>query len=224
MRSLLLAALLLCFTSTASAADALRVHEVGEGDAVVILLHGWGARGDDLVPLARRLAKDRPVRFVMPQAPRAREGGGRAWFDPRAGQETAAQVAFARARLVELVKRIEAQGVPRSRIVVAGFSQGAIMSLDLAIHGTQVAGVGVLSGTRLPIWGSLTAMKGTPVLVTHGEADRVLPFDAAQKLAEELVAAGARVTWRPFDGGHRIPPAVVAALDAFIAETLTKKK
>jgi phospholipase/carboxylesterase len=192
----------------------LRVHEVGGGKRVLLLLHGWGARGDDLVPLAERIAQP-GLRIVLPEAPRARKGGGRAWFDPRAGPATEAQVVHARKMLIDLVEGLEEQGVPRRAIRVAGFSQGAIMSLDLALHAGGLGGVGVLSGAPLPIWKSYAGLKGTPVLLAHGRSDGVLSFDGATRLRKALGKAGARVTWLPFDGGHRIPPGVVDALRSF---------
>ncbi|HEX7508443.1 MAG TPA: hypothetical protein VF550_16830 [Polyangia bacterium] len=59
--------------------------------------------------------------------------------------------------------------------------------------------------------------KGLPVFMSHGRSDNILPFDLAERLRAELVAAGLAVTFTPFDGSHEIPGEVVVALGEFLA-------
>jgi phospholipase/carboxylesterase len=61
---------------------------------------------------------------------------------------------------------------------------------------------------------------GLPVFMSHGRTDNILPFDLAERLHADLVAAGLVVMFVPFDGGHEIPEEVVTALGAFLARTL----
>jgi phospholipase/carboxylesterase len=77
----------------------------------------------------------------------------------------------------------------------------------------------LLSGTTVDEAGweaGLPARRGLPVFISHGRADVILPFAVADRLRHKLVAAGLRVHWQPFDGGHEIPAEVVAALNLFL--------
>lgn len=210
----------LLVTLPASARAQLRVHEVGRGAKVLILLHGWGAAGDDLVPLARMLAAQLPLRVLVPEAPMARKRGGRAWFDPYAGPKTGAQVQAARRQLLEVIQRATKAGARPEHIFVGGFSQGAIMSMDLAVHGAGLGGVVMLSGTELPMWKRYDKLKGTPVLMVHGRQDPVLSFAAAERLKTRLLSAGAKVTWLPFQGGHTVPKVGTDAMISFLRAKL----
>jgi phospholipase/carboxylesterase len=65
----------------------------------------------------------------------------------------------------------------------------------------------------------MATRKGMPVFMSHGRADNILPFDLAERLYADLIAAGLTVTFVSFDGGHEIPEAVVTALGEFLART-----
>lgn len=196
----------------------LTVNEVGAGDSVFVLLHGWGAKGDDLVPLGQRWSQSLPMRFVMPAAPLERKMGGREWFSLRRGGTDAdrqPQILAARKKLVALIDGIVASGVPRDRIWLGGFSQGAMMSLDFAANAPPVAGYVLLSGRLLPTDG-FDRVKDVPIFVSHGRRDRILEFDKGEAIKAKLEAAGAKVTWVPFDGGHAIPPPVIGGVVEFL--------
>ena len=214
----------------------LRARVIGDGTGpVIILLHGWGAPGDDLVGLAERLDVPAGARFVVPEAHLERPGGGRMWWplDPdrlRDGQdrdlsdETPPGMAEARAKTIALVRDVRrTMRVPLSRIVLAGFSQGAMLALDVALHlDGNVAGVAVLSGTLVSEDAWIPRMRerrGLPVLVAHGRSDAILPFRMAEALRDALQEHGADVRWIPNDGGHTIPREVTRALEQFVAET-----
>src|SRR5580658_3052672 len=135
----------------------------GDGPAIV-LLHGFGASGDDLVPLWRVLGVPPGTRFVFPEAPLPVPGfaGARAWWMPsdrvRAPSGEAEGeardlswgvpegLAGARAQVVEMLDELE-QTVP-SKIILGGFSQGAMLSCDVALHTARpLAALVMLSGT-----------------------------------------------------------------------------
>jgi phospholipase/carboxylesterase len=215
----------------------------GGGDGpVVVLLHGFGAPGDDLVPLQRVLAVPREVRFVFPEArlapPELAAYGGRAWWhidtvalqraaaEGRA-RERAAQVppglAEARTQLSELLDAVELElGVAGRHIILGGFSQGSMLACDLALRSKrELAGLVLLSSTLLcePEWQPLmAARKGLPVLQTHGTRDPLLAIDMARDLRRLLETAGLALEWYEFIGGHELPPAVLSALGAFITK------
>jgi phospholipase/carboxylesterase len=105
-------------------------------------------------------------------------------------------------------------------LAVAGFSQGAMLALDVALAAAPaVDRVAMLSGALLA--DSISALRAyapprPPVLVSHGRADPVLPFAGGERVTEILTRHGFDVAWHPFDGGHEIPRAVVDHLRAFL--------
>lgn len=201
----------------------------------VVLLHGFGAGGDDLVDLAGMLAAPASVRFLFPAAPILLEGdpdGARAWwlidFDrlqqamhlrQDRSQEVPEGLAEARALISGLLDQLEAQGA--DRIVLGGFSQGAMLALDVALHRTKpLAGLALMSATRIngQAWrAGMPRVAGVPVFLAHGTRDPLLPFVEAKTLRDELAGAGADVDWVEFGGGHEIPPPVLAGLGRLIA-------
>lgn len=216
---------------TTQALAGLTTHIVGPADALttVVLLHGFGAPGDDLVALARYLDVPR-TRFVFPEAPielGGLYGDARAWWRlDLARLEEELRRGTARDRrdevpdgLVEARAHLEALlaalAVPAGQLVLGGFSQGAMLALDVALHqATPPAGLVLMSGTLLAqaVWGPrMPTLAGVPVLLSHGRSDGLLPFAIAEALREQLTAAGAAVTWVPFAGGHEIPPPVLTA-------------
>jgi phospholipase/carboxylesterase len=220
---------------TAGGLQLVRLGPMSEGETggqLVVLLHGWGAPGDDLVSLARELARPR-TRFLVPAAPLPERGGGRAWWHIDTGRpakvdtdelpaafQPSAQVAASRRALQELLREAVQRYAPES-VAVAGFSQGAQLALDLALAADpRVDRVGVLSGALLA--DSLAALHAAKppwpaVFVSHGQTDRVLPFSGGKSIETLLARRGYPVTFFPFPGGHAIPPEVVAALGRFLA-------
>jgi phospholipase/carboxylesterase len=206
--------------------------ESERGGTAVVLLHGWGARGDDLVPLARRLLRPRS-RFFVPAGLLAKGIGGRAWWHAGApdgpgqawedaipsGYVARPEVIAARQSVQQLLRDVRARYAP-DVLVVAGFSQGAMLSLDVALAADPpVDRVGVLSGALLI--DSLPALraprdKRPRVLVAHGRSDFRLPFHGAERASELLRERGYPVTFHPFDGAHEIPPDVALALSSLI--------
>jgi phospholipase/carboxylesterase len=213
----------------------------GEGP-VVILLHGFGAPGDDLVGLWRALAAPRGTRYVFPAAPidlgRAFAGGRAWWFidiearirRERSGvardlAEVPEGLDLARPQ-VDIVLEESARMLrpPSGKVVLGGFSQGAMLSVDVALRSSYpLAGLVVLSGTHIAAneWAArMASRRGLPVFMSHGREDEILPFAVAEGLRDTMNGAGLPVEWHPFGGGHGIPPAVVVALGAFLARVL----
>lgn len=214
----------------------------GEGEGpVVVLLHGWAAPGDDLVPLADLLDAPSGTRFLFPEGPLPVDmslGDSRAWWRidvqqvnehmatgrPRnLSREVPAGMAEARGMVLALLedagKRL---GAVPERMVLGGFSQGAMLACDAALRSSHpFAGLAALSGTVLARdeWLPLMAgRRGLRVLQSHGRADPVLPYFLAEQLREFFAEAGALVDWVGFDGGHEIPEAVLSRLSAFLQE------
>jgi len=201
------------------------------GDAVIVL-HGWGAPGDDLVPIAEALARP-GARFFVPAGPLPEIGGGRAWWHldpetrpphahgdrlPRDFQPTPAVVA-ARGAVQALIAAIVEQHAPAT-VALVGFSQGAMLATDVAIAGAPaVDRVVAMSGALLTDSVlALTAPRATKprFLLSHGRHDPVVPFEGGTRAKELLEKHGFTVTWRPFDGGHDIPPPLLPEIDRFL--------
>jgi phospholipase/carboxylesterase len=218
--------------------------------AVVVLCHGFGAPGDDLVGLHAELLHAAPslasARFIFPQAPLslAAQGyaDGRAWWfiDMAKLQHLAVQSADA----VKEFRRVEPEGMPKARammlklvddvcaatgvginkVILGGFSQGAMLATDVALRLPEAPRALVaLSGTLLmeDVWAKKAkARAGLPVFQSHGEQDPVLAFSAATALKDTLVAGGLAVEFHRFRGGHGIPGEVLNALAAFLKKSV----
>jgi phospholipase/carboxylesterase len=210
-------------TESASAADTL-----------VVMLHGFGAPGNDLVALGHELSPSKPTRFVMPEAVMelgGAYGSARAWWmidieqlerDMAQGRprdrrnETPEGLGAARRQVNTLLDELVTTYQPK-RLVLGGFSQGAMLALDVALYRDKCPDVLILmSGTLLnaTAWQKRMAkVKGCQIVMSHGRRDQLLPFDIAEQLSDLRSDAGADVTWVPFAGGHEIPPPVLRAID-----------
>jgi phospholipase/carboxylesterase len=204
-----------------------------QGGRAVVLLHGYGASGDDLVPLARAL--DTPsTRFIVPAAPLPHPAGGRAWWplDLAAEQQAVSEgrldelaravpagLAEARTRVQALLRDVRAQYHPQT-LVLAGFSQGAMLAMDVALAADPpVDRVAILSGTVIAeaLWQQEMSRPARPaVFISHGREDPLLPFALSERLRDALQAHGFTVIFLPFTGGHTIPPSAVEGLRTFI--------
>lgn len=206
----------------------LDVVERGRGNVTVVLMHGYGAPGDDLVALGEELSAEVPARFVMPAAPRIWQGGppGRAWFE-REPSLARAQLPAASRAVDGVIATLVDEGVPASRLVLAGFSQGAMMALERSLRGPATPrAIVLLSGGAIRgvddgelDWSRLANL---PVFVSHGRQDPILPFSGAETMVQRAEAAGARVTFVPFDGGHSIPPVVRREVTRFLREVVAR--
>ena len=218
----------------------------GQGP-LCVLLHGFGASGTDLVPLGRMLGGPKGLRFAFPAAPLSLGddfGAGSAFgmVDSRAWwmidierfqrrllggrvddlvQEEPAGLAEARQQLHAALLALKRElGVPTGQLVLGGFSQGAMLSLDVALR-TELPLLGVIlwSGSLIaaPQWQkAMPARRGLSVLQSHGRQDPLLPYGIAMMLRTQLQAAGLSVDWHEFTGGHEIPLPVLQATSAFL--------
>ncbi|HYA43271.1 MAG TPA: dienelactone hydrolase family protein, partial [Syntrophobacteraceae bacterium] len=106
--------------------------------------------------------------------------------------------------------------------ILGGFSQGAMVACQIAFLSNEpLRALVVLSGTPVneKIWrAEMGRRKGLPVFLSHGNRDAILPFDLAERLKAEMIAAGMSVTFVPFEGSHEIPAEVVIALNDFLSK------
>jgi phospholipase/carboxylesterase len=213
--------------------------EHGPGTPWIVLLHGFAMRADELCPFARSLGVK--ARFLFPEGPvvlppgtEGRAESTRAYWDVDGPRRAAALARGARDLSDEHPEGLTAarEGLGRflteaadsfgpGPLILGGFSQGAMLSLDYTLHAaTAPAALLQLSGAPLGVdrWRPLfPRLRGLPVFASHGDADPDLSFAAAARLKDELAGAGAEVTWVPFEGRHEIPLVVWRALRKFLA-------
>lgn len=233
--------------------DCQVVDALAEGaspELAVVLCHGFGAPATDLVPLAMELVELKPelgpkVRFVFPAAPLSLSAMGmphaRAWFNlPQEvlmGQErdwgrfetsTPEGLVQARRGLMSLLSALSAATkLPYGRIVLGGFSQGGMVSTDVALRLEEApAGLCILSGTLIcqDDWKQRAAKRTSlPVLQSHGRVDNVLAYGQAERLRDMLTGAGLPVEFIPFNGPHTIAPEVMERMAEFLHTRLTSR-
>lgn len=218
-------------------------------ELVVVLSHGYGAPGTDLVPIGAELFQLQPqlagrVQFVFPEAPLslAAQGlpGGRAWWHLDVARLILAAESgdFAAYReqvppglksasemLQNAVTEIsDSTGLPLSQIVLGGFSQGAMLSTDVSLRlATPPAALCVLSGALLceSEWRVLAARRGRlRVLQSHGRQDQILPYESGEWLCDLFRNADFNVEFIPFSGGHTISYEVLHRLGMLLVEIL----
>ena len=210
-----------------------RMRDDERGGALVVLLHGWGARGDDLLSLAQALERPR-TRFVLPAAPLAEGSGGRAWWhlDERRparasdgelpkGHVPSPELQTVRGAVQGLIAELQARHAPET-IALVGFSQGAMLALDVALAAAPaIQRVAALSGALLvDTLPALQARRPSPPLafIAHGTSDPVVPYRSGELARDLLASHGLSVAFHAFDGGHAIPRAVVQQLGRFLFE------
>jgi phospholipase/carboxylesterase len=192
----------------------------GPATHLVVLVHGYGADGQDLIGLAQHWQGLLPtVAFAAPNAPTRVPGSpGYQWFpisriDPhemRKGVEAASPVLeeYLDAELARL-------GLPPERLALAGFSQGTMLSLHLGLRRkVRPAAIVGFSGllAEPPTGGEIP-----PILLTHGDSDTVIPPQAMFLAAAQLGLAGAAVQWHLAQGmGHGIDPQGLAMAGQFL--------
>jgi len=221
----------------------------GGSGPLVVLMHGFGAPATDLVPLHQALEVTAEVRFAFPAAPLVLDANAPDDFTPRAwwmidiarmqmsmlrgegtsiARETPPGLAAARSAVMGMLQAFETElDAPPERVVLGGFSQGAMLACDVALRAPRPpAGLAILSGAPLSVeeWQALAPKRaGLPVLQSHGRSDPILPYAGAEWLRDMLLGAGLDVTWLPFSGGHGIPAGVLDQLGPFIARATAAK-
>lgn len=202
-----------------------------EGAAhVVLLLHGFGDQGNGLALIARELAASRAGLSVV-----ALEGllphpqGGRMWWPidiariqsarasgqwPDLERERAPGVDAARDAVVAALEELRSRGVARERITLAGFSQGAMLSVEVGLaHPELLRAVVAWSGAIIDraAW-EQRVPSGVRFTVVHGRRDTVLPFAQGEALHALLRRVDPSAAWVPFDGPHTVSVEGRAAL------------
>ena len=192
----------------------------GEPEGALVLLHGRGADEHDLLPLLDLLDPERRLLGITPRAPLSLPPGGAHWY--RLGGIPTPDPGTFFATLEAAAAFLDSIPVPIDRVVLGGFSQGAVMSwaLGLGVGRPRPAAIVALSGFLPEVEGfelDLTGLDGYPIAVAHGSLDPVIPVEFGRAAAARVRAAGAAVQWRETPVPHTIDPRVLRELLGFVA-------
>ena len=214
----------------------IKIETAPNPGAAVIWLHGLGADGNDFAGLVPELDLTglAPIRFIFPHAPSipVTLNNGYvmpAWYDIKGTQleriEDDAGIRKSALQLEGLIADQVAQGIPASRIVLAGFSQGCAMVLHTGLrHPQKLAGIIALSG-YLPLADSValersSANQDTPIFMAHGTMDPMIVLSRAEASRDALVALGCKVQWHTYQMPHSVHPREIADIAAFLKSVL----
>lgn len=214
----------------------LEISTCAQPENSIIWLHGLGADGHDFVPIVEQLeqAQTMPLRFVFPHAPMlpVTINAGYvmpAWYDITHPSlelgEDEAGIRASQQALEQLIEREKARGIPASRIVLAGFSQGGVIALQTALrYRERLAGALILSA-YLALKDTLAAEasaanRDMPIFMAHGSRDTVVAPAYAARSREALYQSGYAVEWHEYDMGHAVCDEEISAIDAWLMRVL----
>jgi phospholipase/carboxylesterase len=200
-----------------------RKPEPGRKPPLVVLLHGHGANERDLLPMIPRL--DPRVAVASPRAPFQIGSDNFSWTSGN----SAADIDAARRTVLECIDQVvETTGADRRRVYLAGFSQGAMLTLAIALtEPEKIAGAAVLSG-RLAAsvreqHATVDQLRAFPILVVHGRDDRQIPLRAGHEVRDFLKPLVA-LEYHEFDYGHAVSDEAVFVFDQWLRRRLTSDK
>jgi phospholipase/carboxylesterase len=205
-------------------------------EIAIIWMHGLGADGNDFVPIVRELdLSGLPgIRFIFPHAntmPVTVNNGYvmRAWYDITGADLTRREdengLRASQLEIEAFIAREKARGIPASRILLAGFSQGCAMALQTGLrHPEQLAGLLCLSG-YVPLSAKLDAERteaslATPIFMAHGRYDNVVPFNRAEASRDLLQSLGYRIEWHEYAMQHTLCLEEVQHISAWLQKVL----
>jgi len=221
-----------------TALPCIEIETAPNPSASVIWLHGLGADGNDFVPIIPQLhlAECPAIRFVFPSAPSmaVTVNGGYvmpAWYDITGrditDREDVAGIHQSAVAISELIEREKSRGIAYEKIVLAGFSQGCAMSLQVGLrYPHTLAGIMALSGylplaTSLPLERSEANSK-TPIFMAHGVWDAVVIPDRAEASVDTLEKLVYSVDWNTYPMEHSLHPDELVDISRFLTMVLSK--
>lgn len=216
--------------------DCVELQTHPQPTASVIWLHGLGADGYDFVPVVKELESlgAPPARYVFPHAPQipVTINGGyvmRAWYDilgtDLVRREDEAGLRRSQAQVEQLIAREVERGTPRSRIVLAGFSQGGAITLQTGLRQAEpLAGLIALS-CYLPLAPLFEAERAAgsaavPVFMAHGTSDPVVVLARGVASRDQLKSLGYAVEWHDYPMPHSVCAEEIEHIAAFLQRAL----
>jgi phospholipase/carboxylesterase len=195
----------------------------GEPEGALVLFHGRGTDENDLFPLLDALDPERRLLGLTPRGPLQLPPGGNHWYVIRElgypDQETFTS-SYRRASAW-----LDALVVPAERMVIGGFSQGAVMSyaLGLGADRPRPAGIIALSGFVPTVERFAIDFERPlpPIAIGHGSFDPVIGVEWSRRAKEQLEAAGADVLYRESPLPHTVDPGFLAELGPWLEQALS---
>ena len=215
--------------------------QIKDGDGPTILIfHGYGADSKDLAPLSQTIETNNECRWVFPNGPLEVPIGpgwmGRAWFpiDIEALESAMAKGSYRdmsdfRPQHLEVMRKkavalAEILTDDTSELIIGGFSQGAMLALEVAMHLEKPPkAIVIWSGTLLnqTEWTeNIMRLKNVPIFQSHGSTDPLLDPKAARKLQDLMKNAGCKTELIGFQGGHEIPLPVIQKTSEFLKQNI----
>jgi phospholipase/carboxylesterase len=198
--------------------------DVPDDAPVVFILHGVGANADDLFPLIGAMNLP-PCRYVLPDAPISLSDDAYAWYDNQS--HSRADVVKSRDYLYGLMRLFSTVGEKPGHvrpIIMMGFSQGGVMSLEAGLnYKGKVEAIVSMSGY---IWnpsqtlGRPLAPLNIPILMVHGTEDMRVPEDLTQSTFRALKQAGYNPVFKEFPMEHQITQDSLAEVARFLKKVL----
>ncbi|MBC7404229.1 MAG: alpha/beta hydrolase [Cytophaga sp.] len=223
---------------TSALLDTIELESAPNPSVSVIWMHGLGADGNDFVPIVKELdLKGCPgIRFIFPHAatmPVTMNGGYvmRAWYDilgtDIAKREDEAGLRQSQISIEQLIARENARGIPSDRIILAGFSQGCAMTLQVGLRYPEtLAGLLCLSG-YVPLRDVVAqerhgANQHTPIFLAHGRADPVIALQRAEQSRDLLQELGYKIEWHEYMMQHSVCAEEIDDIGVWLQAVLTK--
>jgi phospholipase/carboxylesterase len=198
---------------------------------LLILLHGVGSNENDLMGLAPYL--DGRFLIVSLRAPLTLQRGSYGWYHiewtANGIEHDEQEVIVAQATIERVINELTvAYDVDPKQVYLMGFSQGAIMSLRIALaHPENIAGAVIMSGRMLPDTSSITAnseqLKGLPMLVVHGTQDNVLPISSGRQIDEFLKHTPVALTYKEYNMAHTVSQESLSDIAKWLTARLDSK-
>ena len=205
---------------TSTLLDTIEIESAPNPTVAVIWMHGLGADGNDFVPIVQELdlIGCPGIRFVFPHAttmPVTLNGGYvmRAWYDILGTdidkREDEAGLRLSQTRIERLIEREKTRGIPADHIILAGFSQGCAMALQVGLrYPEKLAGLLCLSGyvplrEMMPIERH-SANQHAPIFLAHGRADPIISIQRAEQSRDLLLESGYQVEWHEYLMQHSV--------------------
>ncbi|MGB0894291.1 MAG: alpha/beta hydrolase [Parashewanella sp.] len=218
--------------------EAIIVEPKSVASACVIWLHGLGDSGAGFAPVVPMLGLDEShsIRFIFPHAPEQtvtiNDGAVmRSWYDIKSmdllDRADLAGVKESEIKVHQIIQSQLDAGISADNIILAGFSQGGVMSLFTGLrYPKKLAGIMALScylpnGDALPE-GISEANKETPFLQHHGDQDPVVPIEAGKMAYQALMDAGYQSQWKSFRMPHSVLPQQLSEIGQWITQRLIK--
>ena len=185
----------------------------------VIAIHGWTGDSSSMEPVGKALSlKD--TKWILPQAPYTAGPGGFSWFDGDEEMGWKYQESFH--ILTDLIQSLNNQGFPNSDIFIISFSQGACLAMEFMIRQSFSLGgiipiAGFIRYKKRVKQDATDASRNTPVLLLHGEKDKIILLEQSRISLKIFKDAGYKADLHIFSSGHKIPLQAINSIKNFIS-------